>query len=147
MPSRSASLASTTSVPQLALIALSPMGKISHDDKSSPDNEEEATRFNAESQHYFFKEVFQLYGQRFDDWCVCLVGDNCSTNQRISSISGKLLIGCCSHKLNLEVNKMVSEHKELGSTIKTIHETMVGARKLKMLLSAQSNQSRSRCPQ
>lgn len=58
---------------------------------------------------------------------VFLISDNCSTNNKMARDSLKPLIGCLSHKLHLQVNKMVSENAQLGAQLALVHETMVSS--------------------
>jgi hypothetical protein len=48
------------------------------------------------------ESTIEMYGVT-KDMVVCLVGDNCSTNQAIGHRWGIPLIGCYNHKLNLAV--------------------------------------------
>lgn len=64
------------------------------------------------------------FGGEFYEWVVCLISDNCSTNQKISRDSGKPLVECLNHKLNLEVNKMINRMTKLNNQISTVHATM-----------------------
>ena len=91
----------------------------------------EATTFNAVTHVAFFNDIFQFFGQSFDQWCVCLIGDNCSTHVKVSELCGRPLVGCASHKLNLEVNGMINRCPQLNETLKNIHNVMMSARKLK----------------
>lgn len=61
----------------------------------------ETTAFNATTHIAFLQTKLEFLDQDFDDWCVCLIEDNCNLNQRIAKDWGKPLIGCYSHKLNL----------------------------------------------
>ena len=110
---------------RLALIALSPMGSANSDTctLSSTCEEyqsdcdcnatDETTNFNAITHLSFFREQFSYFAQDFDDWTACLVGDNCSTDKKISMLCKKPLVGCMIHKLNWDVNKMMNESTDM----------------------------------
>ncbi len=54
----------SNSEPRLALLALSPMAKVTANTNQT--NEGEATTFNSETHIHFFKEVFHFYGLDFE---------------------------------------------------------------------------------
>lgn len=62
---------------------------------------------------------------------MCLICDNAKVNQKPASISRKPSVGCKSHKLNLEVNRIIKEDNLLFKVIESVHATMKSARKLK----------------
>ena len=97
------------------------MGQVSGEDE---DNDCEATSFNAEAYVQFINETFAVYDCEFSTWCVALIGDNVSTNIKVSKMTGKPHIGCMSQKLNLEVRSMIEQHSELKNVIESIHRTM-----------------------
>lgn len=119
------------SIPRLTLLSLSPMGHVPEEEDENATGQDETTKFNAEAHLQFFSEIFPFFGQEFSKWCLCLIGDNCSTNLKVASLAKKPYVGCNSHKLNLEVNHMVDCHTQLKTTIETVHETMREAKKLK----------------
>lgn len=121
---------------RMVLVALSPMEKpVQKDSDTNNDNfsaddmceDDEATNFNAQTHISFFRSNMEFFGCSFDDWVVCLISDNCSTNHKISRDLSKHLVGCLSHKLNLQVNKIVSETPQLGEQLSSVHETMLSA--------------------
>jgi len=113
-------------IPRITLIGVSPLAK--KEDEEDNSLSEEATAFNAEAHLKYFRDIFEFYDADFDDWALCLIGDNCSTNLRIASLSSKPHIGCASHKLNLEVTLMVRNDIQLRNTITGVHETMKAAK-------------------
>lgn len=134
-------------VTRLALLAASPMAQVSGADDDPSDDEsssgdvagksegsevtkkgKETISFNATTHLSFFRDNFQFFGQDFNDWCVCLISDNCKTNMKIASDCGKPMIGCYSHKLNLEVNRMINSTSDLDETLESIHDTMSAAK-------------------
>jgi len=113
-------------VPQITLVGVSPLAKIEEDGFNSLS--EEATKFNSETHLKYFRDIFEYYGSDFDEWTVCLIGDNVSTNRKISIICDKPHIGCVSHKLNLEVALMVQNDRSLQNTIEGVHRVMKEAK-------------------
>jgi len=61
-------------VPQITLVGVSPLAKIEEDGLNSLS--EEATKFNSETHLKYFRDIFEYYGSDFDEWAVCLIGDN-----------------------------------------------------------------------
>ncbi len=85
---------------------------------------DETTCFTAETHVHFFRETFHVFGLEFQSWCKCLIGDNASVNLRIAQLCKRPHVGCASHKLNLEVQKMVKDTPQLSKTIESIHHIM-----------------------
>ena len=124
-------------VTRLALLAASPMAKVCENDDEKSDHasrtcedeeEQETVAFNADTHLSFFRDNFEFFGQDFDKWCLCPISDNCNTNKSIASKSGRPMVGCYSHKLNLEVNRMIKSTNELQDTINSVQETMAAAK-------------------
>jgi hypothetical protein len=59
--------------------------------------------------------MLQVYGKTLDN-VVCLCGDNCSVNRKMSRILGVPLLGC-SQKFNLAVRKWIDNDVELSTVI------------------------------
>lgn len=109
---------------RLTLLGLSPMSKyLDEEDKVA-----EATTFNAEMHVSYFQELFQFYSTRFGSWVSVLIGDNTSTNHRISKICQKPFVGCHSHRLNLEVNFILAKSTEMTRVVESVHRTMRSAK-------------------
>lgn len=68
---------------------------------------EDAFDFTAESHKKFMDFYLDHYGKSMEN-VVCLVGDNCATNQALADLCGKPLVGCASHRFNLEVQAYLS---------------------------------------
>ena len=107
------------------------MGSTTCDETGDFHIQNETTKCNAESHLFFLHEIFPFFGHSFDNWCLCLIGDNCATNLKIASLCQKPYVGCCKYKLNLEVNKMIDEQASLKHCIDAIQNTLTDARKLK----------------
>lgn len=156
VPVKKRDVVATEYIPRISLIALSPMAKIpkickKKDDQSTNDcaesphpdtakdacgenddvEENEAETFNAATHIKFMEDNLSYFGCKFEEWVVCLISDNCSTNRKISSDTSKPLVGCMSHKLNLQVNSMFKSSAELQKQFATVHETMCAAKALK----------------
>lgn len=125
-------------VSRLALLAASPMAHVPEDDDSvidaidSSSEDEiqtvETAVFNAKTHLQFFRDNFKFFGLTFEDWCVCLISDNCSTNQKIATDCKKPMVGCYNHKLNLEVNEMISSAPDLTRVVQKVHRTIKAAK-------------------
>lgn len=113
---------------RLTLLGLSPLSQELTENGEVDHSTNEATSFNAEAHLKYFTDVLEIFGQSFSEWCSCVIADNCSTNHRIANLAGIPLIGCNSHKLNLEVNHMLSCHADLRTIIDSVHETMKSAK-------------------
>lgn len=82
-------------------------------------------------QHFdFLVESLSVYGRSLGD-VVCLVGDNCSVNQRLSNLCGIPLIGCYSHKFNLAVEHWIKLQPGLDDALETMRKLMKQLRTLK----------------
>lgn len=72
-------------------------------------------------QHTMYVEyVLNLFGKDMSN-VVALCGDNCYTNKAFVDTVNKPLVGCSSHRYNLAVQDIFSEHKEL---LKKVNELM-----------------------
>lgn len=64
----------------------------------------------------------------FREWALCFVNDNATTNKRISLLKSIPHVGCCSHKLNLEVCETFRVHDDLRDTLESVHNTTKAAK-------------------
>ena len=71
-----------------------------------------------------------VYNKDLDD-LVAFIGDNCSTNRKISNDCGILLIGYASHRFNLAENKWLENEVIFKQVLDDIHYLMVELLKLK----------------
>ncbi len=92
----------------------------------------EATSFNAEAHLQCFEEEFSFYEQQCKNWCLCLISDDTNTNMKVARLSGKPIVGCSSHKLNVDMNAMTEGHGDLSRTVDRVHNTMKAANSKKM---------------
>ena len=84
----------------------------------------EAVTFNAETHVKFFRETFDVYGIDLDSWCLCIIADNAKVKFKIARILQKPIVGCASHKLNLEINYMVRNTSPLNIVILAVHDVI-----------------------
>ncbi len=90
--------------------------------------ENEAATFDAEAHIRYFKETMSFYGLDLETWTRGFIADNCAVNLRIARNCGKPHAGCVSHKLNLEVNEMLTNHVDLDCTISSVLDTTKSAK-------------------
>lgn len=83
-------------------------------------------------QHIEFMEsTLAIYNKSMEENVVAFIGDNCSTNRKISNDCGIPLIGCASHRFNLAVNTWLENEISFKRVLDDIHTLMVELRKLK----------------
>lgn len=111
------------------LLDVAPMGNISIDEDE--DNKyshimthETAVNFNADTHVHFLKKTFDSYNIDMENWVVASIADNCSTNKCVSDLFNIPHISFNSHKINLEVNKIIDTTQSFKNTIDSIHNTM-----------------------
>lgn len=120
---RSETLESTTT--NLNLVVVAPMNQVPDDDVHTTGVPlDEITNLNSKAYTQAFKEIIGYFWQQVSNWCKYLITYNSSTCFRIDRLVVMLHVGCNSHKLNLEVNRMVETLAEQDATIKSVHETM-----------------------
>jgi hAT family C-terminal dimerisation region len=67
------------------------------------------TNQTAENHSNFILALLQWFSLPLHG-CVCLTGDNCSTNKATANLLGKPLLGCHAHRFNLAVESYLKEH-------------------------------------
>jgi len=82
----------------------------------------------AESHKDFIVGTLKYYNKTLEN-VVCIIGDNMSTNVALAKISGVPLVGCASHRLNLEVSQYLKPWEGL---LDRVHLLMVKLRNLKL---------------
>lgn len=90
-------------------------------------NEEE---LGAEQHIEFMNATLHLYSKSLAN-LVVLIGDNCSTNRKISNDTRIPLLGCASHRFNLAVNSWIDENEIYKQVLEKIHNLMIQLRHLK----------------
>lgn len=115
-------------VPELVLLACSPMASLSNEEKvASSDNEddeednEEAVKFTAEVHANFIKETFQYYSAiDYCKWIKAQTADNAAVNKQIAELLKIVHIPCKNHLLNSEVNYMTYRLPELKQILESV---------------------------
>ena len=118
---------------RLSLVSVSPMARTEDcaegDDDEAEVFDETAVNFSSATHAEHIRNVFRYYGIDVEDWAVCQTADNCSVNLKVADLLGISHVACKNHLLNLEVNEMVKQHRDLEGTLNTIHETMSQCKK------------------
>ena len=70
------------------------------------------TTLDADEHVGYLSYVLELFGYSFEN-VVALICDNCNTNKSIANKLSVPLIGCASHRFNLAVQDILSEHETL----------------------------------
>ena len=119
-------------VPELVLLACSPMASLLKDDKDTlsdnegdKEDEKEAVKFTAEVHANFIKETFKYYDRiNFKEWTKAQTADNVAVNRKIAELLGINHIPCKSHLLNSEVGCMTNNLPELQDILESVQTTM-----------------------
>ncbi|RHZ21995.1 hypothetical protein DYB37_006755 [Aphanomyces astaci] len=93
----------------------------------APINDEDYLSAAAHSEFESF--VLELYGKSWKN-VVALIGDNCSTNVAFARLAGLPLVVCDSHRFNLVVSDLLSNHDVV------IQKVNILMRKLRNILPA-----------
>jgi hypothetical protein len=111
--------------PFCTLLSVSPMPATADEDDTSP----ETAKFNAKVHaNYFTTTLHDYYDIDLKRWAKAIIADNAPTNIKTAKILKIPHVGCCSHKLNLDVELMVSGNSQMKETISTIHDVMACAK-------------------
>eukprot|EP00644_Phytophthora_capsici_P008308 jgi/Phyca11/114284/e_gw1.26.396.1 len=78
----------------------------------------------AEAHVTMMKTVLRIYNKT-TGMVTFIVGDNCSTNQKIATLLGVPLVGCASHRFNLAVNRFLAEYED---ELATVNDLMIQLR-------------------
>lgn len=73
----------------------------------------DASKIDAEMNLGHLEDVFNCYGCDIHKWVVCYIGENYNVNKWIARYIEVLHVDCLSHRINLEVNYIVSSHTAL----------------------------------
>ncbi|GFH44601.1 hypothetical protein CTEN210_01075 [Chaetoceros tenuissimus] len=115
-------------VPEIVLLSVAPM----HNYVDEDDDDVIAADFNAELHAKHFRAVLdQFYDINIDDWCMCVIADNTSTNRKTARLLGLPHIGCLNHLLNLDINDWVKEDASLSELVEHLRKVMKEAKNLK----------------
>ncbi|EGZ16823.1 hypothetical protein PHYSODRAFT_503930, partial [Phytophthora sojae] len=77
----------------------------------APIVDDEVKDHTAESHVAFLSTVLGFFNRTTND-IIYVVGDNCSTNGKVSTLLGVPLVGCASHRLNLAVTAFMGKHEK-----------------------------------
>lgn len=69
-------------------------------------SEQETASFDADMHLSYMRDRFQFCGMDFNKWTIRFIADNTRTKFKIAHLAEKPHIGCYSHRLNLEVERM-----------------------------------------
>ena len=90
-----------------------------------PFNDEES--LSADSHHDSLYDVLKHFGKDLSN-ISCMIGDNCDLNQSLAKKCKSYMVGCPGHRLNLSVQKYLSEYSDIFDSITTV---MICLRKIK----------------
>ena len=107
---------------QLSLLLVSPMTRTEsvEDEKELEVFDETAVNFSSQTHAEHFRDISQYHGVDVETWAVCQMADNCSVNFKVPELLKIPRVACKNYSLNLEVNKMVKNLRDLERTINTI---------------------------
>ena len=122
----------STLVPELVLLACSPMASLSNDptdtlsDKEKEEEDDkEAVKFTAEVHANFIKEIFKFYtATDSQTWIKAQTANNGAVNQKIASLLNIIHVLCNNYLLNSEVNYMNNRSHEFRQVLESIQDTM-----------------------
>ena len=115
---------------RLSLLSVSPMARTEITGNDADEKEglqlfdETAVNFSSQTHAEHIRNVFRYYGLNVEEWAVCQTADNCSVNLKVAEMLGIPHVACKNHLLNLEVNWMVKQTRDLEQTLNSVHETM-----------------------
>jgi hypothetical protein len=78
----------------------------------------EESDFSAANHQEFLEFVLKDVFQKDFSNVVCLVGDNCATNQALASLCRKPFVGCAAHRFNLAVQKYLKDFDSIMNKVK-----------------------------
>ena len=81
------------------------------------------THLDARGQYDFIGDVLELFGKEKSN-VLYLVADNASVNRATADLLGVPLIGCASHKLNLDVQDFYRSHERVLDKINGLMKTL-----------------------
>ena len=125
----------TKVVPNTTLVSCSPMyAGLSEDDYSNEDDDsqemyEVTSNFTAETHAKHFETVFKdYYGIQVRDWAKASIADNCKVNLKVAKLLGIPHVGCCNHKLNLDMNDWIDSNTRMRESMDHIADVMKKAK-------------------
>ena len=119
-------------VPKVTLISVAPMLRAWDEETDDAQERELACQFNAKLHVDHFKRIFEHYfSLDLQDWAVCCIADNTSTNHKVARDLELPHIGCSNHLLNLDVKDWVKHDFQLNETVESLNTVMKQARSLR----------------
>lgn len=85
---------------------------------------ETATTQNAATHCEYIKLTLRDYYRKEKDCIVAVIADNASVMRKLAELLGAPMIGCCSHKLNLAVEKVVKDEPDIEDMLESMNEVM-----------------------
>ncbi|KAG3085972.1 hypothetical protein PI124_g18311 [Phytophthora idaei] len=80
---------------------------------------------DADAHIKLFDGLLDVYNKK-RDMVAFVIGDNCSTNQSITTKLGVPLVGCASHRCILAVNRYLTEYDPLLTKVNNLVQTSCG---------------------
>ncbi len=84
----------------------------------------ETSTWDAKTHVHRIREVFDLFSIDISTWMSCQIADNNSINRSVARMLRIPHVGCMSHKLNLDVERMITLDLTLKTCMDTICDTM-----------------------
>lgn len=89
--------------------------------------DEKTISFTSSTHMSLSQKNMLFFGQKSDEWCVCITTDNCKTYYKIALDCSNAMIGCYSHKLSQELNVTTRGMKDQDRELALIQVTVEGA--------------------
>ncbi len=84
----------------------------------------EAVSFDTKVHATHIHEIFDLFGTDFKQWTLAQIADNCNLNKKIRILLRIPHVGCVSHRINKEVERMIAKYTSLRECIASVCNTM-----------------------
>ena len=79
---------------------------------------------NTETHIGHIEDVLTYYHLNVYEWTACLIEDKCNLNLCVARSMDLPYVGCSSHKLNLEVMKMIENSNNITQTLENAKQIM-----------------------
>ena len=106
----------------------------------------EATDATAETHVAHIKSTLQKHhGKSVKHNALCLTGDNTNTNPKIAKLLQKTLIGCRSHRHNLEMERFINQQPIANKRVlQTAHKSQIKATESANMMAKLRNLTKSK---
>lgn len=84
---------------------------------------EDETKLTAEEHENFVHYILENYGKGWDN-VVCLMADNCSTNQAFANRVQKRMVGCHSHRFNIALQDLLKPYTGVVDKINNLMQKL-----------------------